>query len=470
MIKSTIIKLITTGLCINLLACNVKQESIQSPQLNIESRQLSQMDWSTPDIPSLDILAIDNLRARSYGSEFKLIKQVENKRTSYNSYMANYQSDGLTLYARIDIPVITSKAVDYPVMLFTHGWVGIEKAPTFNFFLDQKGSQAKYIDAFAKQGYIVITPGWRGHGTVNNIPAQGIEFMQKWDNASYLSPIFYSIDMLNALDSIDTLDHFLGKTKLSKLTINKSKTFLAAHSQGGDSALLTLAIAGEGSLVKNTITASSIFSGCFLPRLVQGELYGAMAMTPQAFMSGDGSWTASAVSESGITNADFQFPFPPDWIGTIDSQKWTWQKDVWKFETVEQVFRQKYGEMYQVLQDNQLTDKQYNIVKKQDKKTKVIHSAEIINAYFASSAINYPQFITEPIALHYSDRDYYSPSYWNELLALRLKEKGTEVRLNEYKGNTHSLTLSKHKWFSEQYTLLGIDEMIKRDSLWFKQL
>lgn len=184
MIKSSLIKLFSIGLCVNLIACSVKKESIKTPQT-------SQMDWSTPDIPSLDTLSIENLRARSYGSEFKLIKQVENQRTSYHSYMASYQSDGLMLYARIDIPAIISKESDYPVMLYTHGWVGIEKAPSFNFFLDQKGSQAKYIDAFAKQGYIVITPGWRGHGAVDDIPAQGIDFMEKWDNASYLSPIFY---------------------------------------------------------------------------------------------------------------------------------------------------------------------------------------------------------------------------------------------------------------------------------------
>jgi hypothetical protein len=305
---------------------------------------------------------------------------------------------------------------------------------------------------------------------VNGIPAQGIEFMEKWDNASYLSPIFYSIDMLNALDSLDSLNHFLGKNKLTKLTINKNKTFLAAHSQGGDSALLTLAIAGEGSSVKNNITASSIFAGCFLPRLEQGKLYGAMAMTPQAFMSGDGSWTASPISETGMTNPDFQFHFPPDWIGTTDSQKWTWQKDVWKFDTVEQVFKHKYDEMYHALQENQLTDKHYKVVKKQNTKTEIIHAKEIMKAYYANSAINFPQFITEPITLHYSDRDYYSPSFWNEKLAQQLKGKGTEVRLNEYKGNTHSLTLSKHKWFSEQYTIVGVDEMIKRDSRWFKEL
>lgn len=428
---------------------------------------MSTMDWSTPDIPSLNTLSIEHLRERSYGSKYTLIKSVDNQRSSYKSYLASYQSDGLTVYARIDIPTIAPKKSGYSVLLYTHGWVGIKKAPEFNFFLDQQGSQAKYIDAFAKQGYIVITPGWRGHGTVNNLPAQGIEFMERWDNASYLSPVFYSIDMLNALDSIDSLKTMLVQ---QPLTINKNKVYLVGHSQGGDSALLTLAISGEDSSVKNTIAASSIFSGCFLPRLEQGKLYSAMAMTPQAFMSGDGSWTASATSVNGQVNPDFQFHFPPDWIGTVNTQEWTWQKDVWKFATVKQVFKQKYDEMYQVLHESHLTDEHYEIVKSNNNRTDIIHSEEIIDGYDKNSAINYPHFITEPIALHYSDRDYYSPLYWNEELAKRIIKHGGKAQLNEYPGNTHSLTLSKHSWFSEQYSLAGIDEMIKRDMVWFNSL
>ncbi len=458
--KSAFINLIAIVSCIHLLGCN----TTESTNKMVKS---SPMNWSTPDIPSLKTLSIENLRARNYGSEFKHLKQVENNSTSYNSYMASYQSDGLTLYARIDIPTAEPMVNGYPVMLYTHGWVGIEKAPQFDFFLDQKGSQAKYVDAFAKQGYIVITPGWRGHGTVDGVSAQGLEFMQRWDNASYLSPIFYSIDMLNALDSLDSLNQFLENKKVS---LNKEKVFLAAHSQGGDSALLALSIAGEGSAVKNSITASSIFAGCFLPRLEQGKLYGAMALTSQAFMSGDDSWSASAMSATGIENTDFQFHYPPDWIGTTNVQEWTWQHDVWRFETVEQVFRHKYDEMYQVLHESLLTDKHYKIVKNKGERTNVIHADEIVDAYFENSAINYPQYITEPIALHYSDRDYYSPSHWNEELANRIKKHNGVVKLNEYRGNTHSLTLSKHQWFSGQHSLIGIDEMIKRDSRWFNAL
>jgi dienelactone hydrolase len=458
--KSTLIKFIVITICIDLLGCKTLKSTT-------ESTQVSQMNWSTPDIPTLKTLSIENLRSRSYGSEFKNLRQVDNHSNGYKSYMTSYQSDGLTLYARIDIPTAEPMNSGYPVMLYTHGWVGIEKAPQFNFFLNQKGSQAKYIDAFAKQGYIVITPGWRGHGSVDGVPAQGIEFMQEWDNASYLSPIFYSIDMLNALDSLDSLNQFLGNADVS---FDKENVFLAAHSQGGDSALLTLAIAGEGSSVKNNITASSIFAGCFLPRLEQGKLYGAMAMTSQSFMSGDGSWTASAISATGIKNADFQFHFPPDWIATTNPSDWTWQNDVWKFDTVEQVFKHKYDEMYKVLRKNQLTNKDYTIVKDENNRSEVIHSNNIVNAYFENSAINYPQYITEPLTLHYSDRDYYSPPHWNELLASKLKVKGSKVKLNEYKGNTHSLTLSKHQWFSENYKVIGVDEMIKRDISWFKQL
>lgn len=446
-----------------LLFCLI---SISSCQQVAQETNPESMDWSTPDIPNLKVLAIDELRQRTYGSEFSWLQELPHSNSKFRSHFASYISDGLRVYARIDIPSTPAPSEGYPVVFFSHGWVGLSNAKKFDFFAKQQGSQGAYLKALAENGFLVITPGWRGHGNIQGKQAQGIEFMEEWDNASYLSPIFYTIDMLNALDSVESLSNVNWGAEPIKIDLQKIS--LSGHSQGGDSALLALAVAGESSLVKNQIHAASIFAGCFLPRLKQGELYGAMSMSSQAFMAGDGRWTGSAKGHNGELNHDFQFAFPPDWIETPISSDWTWQHDLWSGRTVKQVFVEKYDEMYDILQNHQLTQQRYQLSTDQNGRTQLTHPKHIETAYAATSAINYPQYLNEPLSLHYSDRDYYSPSNWNIKLAnLIVGAGGTAVSI-VYPGNTHSLTISEHKWFSEDYTQAGLEKMITHDISWFK--
>lgn len=440
---------------------------IASCQQVVQETNPESMDWSTSDIPNLKVLAIDELRRRTYGSEFIWLQELPNANSKFSSHLASYISDGLRVYARIDIPSKAAPKQGYPVVLFSHGWVGLSNAKKFDFFATQQGSQGTYLKALAENGFVVITPGWRGHGSVHGEQAQGIEFLEKWDNASYLSPMFYAIDILNALDSIESLSNI--NWGFEPVNINLNKISLSGHSQGGDSALVALAVAGESSSVKNQFHAASIFAGCFLPRLKQGELYGAMSMSSQAFMAGDGRWTASPQGLNGELNPDFQFAFPPDWIETPISSDWTWQHDLWSGMTVEQVFVKKYNEMYDILQDNHLIQERYELSADQNGRTQLTHPKQIETAYAATSAINYPQYLKEPLALHYSDRDYYSPPNWNTKLANLIVVSGGTAVSYVYPGNTHSLTISKHKWFSEDYTQAGLEKMIAHDISWFKQ-
>ena len=426
----------------------------------------SGVDWSTPEIPNLNILSIDNLRLRSYGSEFVWLQQLPHNNMSYRSVIAAYISDGLRVYARIDIPNKPPPQQGYPVVLFSHGWVGLNNAKDFDFFVDPKGSQGQYLHALAEDGFVVITPGWRGHGTIHGTNADGIEFMQYWDNATYISPIFYAIDMLNALDSIPSLK--TSKWGQGSINIDLNNVSLSGHSQGGDSALLVLAIAGESSMVKQAISGASIFSGCFLPRIKQGELYSAMSSSPQAFLAGDGHWTTNATGYDGQVNPDFQFGFPADWISTPNPSQWTWQHKTWPTKTVKQVFIEKYDEMYNTLQKNNLTEVFYQLGTNGNGRTIIQHPSHIKAAYAATSAINYPQYLQEPLVLHHSDRDYYSPSKWNQALVEAVTNSGGSAIHFEYPGNTHSLTISQHEWFSKDYDQPGLEQMITHDIDWFK--
>jgi hypothetical protein len=121
--------LIVFILHIPLIVCSTEKLSPNNPLI---------MNWTTPDIPSLSVLSIAHLRNRQYGSQFVKPEAVNNNSDGYSSFIMSYKSDGLTNYARIDIPQKAPPVTGYPVLLYSHGWVGIKSAPSFNFFLDQQ--------------------------------------------------------------------------------------------------------------------------------------------------------------------------------------------------------------------------------------------------------------------------------------------------------------------------------------------
>ena len=123
----------------------------------------------TSGIDSLDSLSIQALRNRDYGSVLEVVDQPDTGQR--NVLIATYQSDGLGVYSRIDIPETPAGEDGYPVVIFVHGWMGIEAAPSANFYLDDDSNYDAMIRHFVDAGFVVFMPGWRGHGTVNGRPA-----------------------------------------------------------------------------------------------------------------------------------------------------------------------------------------------------------------------------------------------------------------------------------------------------------
>ena len=113
----------------------------------------------------------DNKTKKSYTEHFITDKN------QYHSVISQYQSDGLTLFSRIDIPTLPMPSEGYPVVIFVHGWISNSNAPYYNFNYDTTSQYADIIDGLAKKCFIVLTPGLRGHGTVNKRAADGIEYL-----------------------------------------------------------------------------------------------------------------------------------------------------------------------------------------------------------------------------------------------------------------------------------------------------
>lgn len=440
-------------------------------------------------LDSLDTISITALRNRGYSSQPTLVKQLGSVQAStdyarhysqdgtppYSTFLSSFYSDGLLNYARVDIPATEMPSTGFPVVVFAHGWVGEKNAPSYNFGYDTKSFTGKIIDAYVDAGFAVITPGHRGHGTVAGIPAAGLDFIQRWDNSSYLSPSFYSIDLLNLLEGIGHLNDTdwqqwnMPSKQIPKLNVKDIS--LSAHSQGGDVALTALAISGEGSSIKNTFKAASIWAGNIPDRFTQLETFGPMAKSLQSFMSGDGTWTGTATGIDGSINPNFIFAWPADWIGTVDTQSsdWSWQAETWSAPTVEEVVRERYNTMYATL-NNFVKDVDGANVKMRtdaagkihiDHPDKIRQKMRAIGGFFATD------FLSEPLALHTSDRDYYSIPGWNEDLAARINSAGGKATAYIYHGNTHSLVRSQHPWFSPPGTIDGFPTAIKRDLVLF---
>jgi dienelactone hydrolase len=441
--------------------------------------------WADPQLDSLADVSIDALRARHYGSIIRIETRLgaadgksdydlhysTDGSPAYNSYLASYQSDGLRIYSRVDVPPSPPPEDGYPVMIFVHGWVGKDTASEFDFHYKAGSQYSRYIDAFVDAGYLVLTPGLRGHGTVNSIPAEGIEFLQAWDNGSYINPVFYAIDILNLIDGIQSLDTTdwtnWGYQNSSLPRVNPSIIHINGHSQGGDAALMVMAVSGEGSTLMNAVSSGSLWSGCFGTRFDQVQTYGPMMSTIEAFVSGDGTWTGSAVGRDGSINPNFVFAWPPDWIGTVDTDSldWTWQANYWKLKTVAEALQMKFSQMYDAVNKNaqDINDAAFEIVILDDGKVEVIHDPRIVSAMYAIGAYNSEQYLTEPLLLHHSDQDYYSIPDWNADLSARINASGGNSRDYKYTGNTHSLLVSQHEWFNKEGIVEGFGTMIERD-------
>jgi uncharacterized protein len=131
----------------------------------------------------LNPLSIQAMRVRNYPGSDITIEQTLTPAANYNKYIASYKSDGLKIYALLLVPKGTKPQNGWPVIIFNHGYIIPEK-------YTPDGNYVAYADAFAKNGYIVFKPNYRGNGKSEGSPT-----------STYYSPD-YTVDDLNAIASI----------------------------------------------------------------------------------------------------------------------------------------------------------------------------------------------------------------------------------------------------------------------------
>lgn len=369
-----------------------------------------------PAISSLSTLALSSLRQREYSASFQVEERVG------EDTWASYRSDGLRVYARIVAPPPEQKRPPqgWPVVIYAHGWVGEEGAPGYRFGVGSADSMATVLKRFVQAGYVVLVPGFRGHGTVKGVPAEGIEWIKAYDNGSYLSPIFYAVDVLHAVQALVTLDQIV-----PGLLVDPQRIYLTGHSQGGDAALTALAVASSPQLPLK-FAAASLWAGCFEGRIEQGQFYGAMEASADALKD-------------------------PRFLHVMPS----WWKPSMYFGTIEQGQQRRKRQMVDTVR-RFVADQADAHPQKQP----------LDAAMAAIDAIKHPQFIRVPLQLHFSDMDHYSPPAWNEALARAVNASGGRAEALRYPGNTHSFRVEPG--WSPAGSVPGIDLITTRSLTLFR--
>lgn len=134
-------------------------------------------------VDDLDSLTIAWARGQSYPGSEIVIEEVLEPGANYSRYLTSYRSEGLKIYALLTVPNGVKPATGWPAIIFNHGYIPPEVYRTTERYV-------AYVDGFARNGYIVFRPDYRGHG-----------FSEGEAAGSYGTPD-YTIDVLNALASV----------------------------------------------------------------------------------------------------------------------------------------------------------------------------------------------------------------------------------------------------------------------------
>lgn len=177
----------------------------------------------------LNPLSIQSLRSRDYLGSNIVIEETLAPEANYNRYIASYKSDGLKIYALLLVPTGVRPDKGWPVIILNHGYIIPEK-------YTPDGNYIAYADAFAKSGYVVFKPNYRGNGKSDGSPT-----------STYFSPD-YTIDDLNAIASIKKYP-----------VVNPKKIGVWGHSMGGNITLRDLVVN------ISDIKAAAIWGGVVAP-------------------------------------------------------------------------------------------------------------------------------------------------------------------------------------------------------------
>ncbi|MCH7730130.1 alpha/beta fold hydrolase [Patescibacteria group bacterium] len=158
-------------------------------------------------------LAIENLRKRAYEGSQVTIEDTLSRNASYTAYRVSYLSDGLKIFAAMNVPTGSSELAEgFPVIVLNHGY--------FNQLTFKTGDGTRTMaDILAKSGYLTLASDYRCHGGSD------------CDGVSRGHRAEYSADVMNLLSSVRNIKQ-----------ADAQRIGVWGHSMGGEVALKVLEI------------------------------------------------------------------------------------------------------------------------------------------------------------------------------------------------------------------------------------
>ncbi len=163
----------------------------------------------------LNPYTIEALRKRTYSGGALTLEQELGDQGNFNLFVMSYQSEGFKQFALMSVPDGVVPEGGYPVIILNHGYIDPKVYST-------TGSYRSYFDAYARQGFIVLKPDYRGH---NNSEGEPI--------SAHTSPD-YVIDVLNLLEAVKIYGD-----------VNPNKIGMWGHSMGGGITLRAMAVSKD---------------------------------------------------------------------------------------------------------------------------------------------------------------------------------------------------------------------------------
>jgi dipeptidyl aminopeptidase/acylaminoacyl peptidase len=169
-------------------------------------------------------MSIAYMREQSYRGSDMVIEETLAPGANYNRYVAAYQSEGLKIFGLLTVPQGEPPESGWPIIVFNHGYIPPAQYRTTERYV-------AYQDAFARNGYIVFKPDYRGHGDSEGDASGGSRGPG------------YTVDVLNAVASLQRLPE-----------ADPERMGMWGHSMGGSITLRAM-------IVTDDIKAGVIWAG-----------------------------------------------------------------------------------------------------------------------------------------------------------------------------------------------------------------
>ena len=165
---------------------------------------------SAPAAPAPHPYTIEGLRARKLAPGAVTIERDLGDKGGFRGYVVSYPSDGLRLFALMDVPTGARPASGWPVVLVNHGYIPPRSYSTID-------SYHLVCDAYARAGFLVLKPDYRGHAG------------SPGETEGPFRSMLYAVDSLALLAAVPSVRE-----------ADAGRIFAYGHSMGGDVTLRVL--------------------------------------------------------------------------------------------------------------------------------------------------------------------------------------------------------------------------------------